>query len=136
MLLNTDVQTVKSVSPSLGHQSTPAHVRATVTCLIKSGTLCAFRVLWICSVIDCISFAVVLVLISAPSSGCRENQQPLLCVADIAISTTDLNGRQMESKGRSSPVAFNYSFSMSSNCTSLERAGDAFLLGWTDSTDS
>lgn len=101
---------MKSVSPSPGHKSMPIHVRTTVRCLIKSGTLCAAQVLWICSAIYCISFTVVLMLISVPSSGCSENQQPVLCMVAIAINTTGLNGREMESDRCNSPILFKYSF--------------------------
>lgn len=113
---------MKSVSPSLGHESVPVHVRTADTCLIKSGALCAACVLCIFSAhADKSSF---------PRLQC--NQQPLLFVVAIATNTTASNGREMESEGCKGPIL---SFSTFSESTCLELSGCAFPLGLTGSTD-
>lgn len=80
----------------------------------------------------CAGFAVVLVLIRTPSSGRSENQQPLLCMVAVAISTMHLDEREMESEGHSSPVSFKYSFSASLDGINLYLANRTFPFGWTD----
>ena len=56
-------------------------------------------------------------------------------MVEIAMTTTDLNGREMESEGCNGPILFKHSFSTFSNSTNLELAGHTFPLGLTGSTD-